>query len=139
MAKETEILVKRICLSATLFTTRTSMGSNPEQCGDRTTPSSQSHATACHIIFGSTCIYRKLFSRSNFAVLLHTSLSSLKVNTFFAYCGCVYIILQNKYDMENNTTLVRPILLPLQEWWDQDSVKLIVSLLQLLFLELFPT
>jgi len=71
-AKGTEILSKRICLSDTLFTTGTSLGSNPELCGERTTSSYKSHATAWHIIFGS--IYGELFSHKNVAVLFYKSL-----------------------------------------------------------------
>ena len=70
--KETEILDKKFCLSATLFTTGTSLGSNPELCCDRTSSNCQSHATTCYIIFRR--IYRELFSHTNIALLLHKSL-----------------------------------------------------------------
>jgi hypothetical protein len=65
------ILGKGICLSATLFTKGMSLESNPELYGDRTRSSCNSHATVCHMIFGSICI--ELFSHTNVAVLFHKS------------------------------------------------------------------
>jgi len=61
-------LGKRICLGDTLSTKGSNLGSNPELCGDRTTSNCKSHATACHIIFGS--IYGEKFSHMDVAVLL---------------------------------------------------------------------